>query len=68
MSSFFFIMCITKPTQIVSHNIPFLAGKIFVNIMIRPILMGTYLQDKITDHLPNFIVIKNLSEAPYEED
>ena len=63
LSSFFLQLCITKPTQIVSYNRPSLVDNIFVNIYDKTIFGGNLL-DKITDHLPNFIIIKNLPLKP----
>ena len=59
LSSSFLQPCITKPTRIVGYNRPFLVDNIFVNIYDKTIFSGNLL-DKITDHLPNFIIIKNL--------
>ena len=63
VSSSFLQPCITKPTRIVSYNRPSLVDNIFVNIYDKTIFGGNLL-DKITDHLPNFIIIKNLPLKP----
>ena len=55
--------CITKPRQSFSYNRPSLIGKIYVNIYDKTVFSGNLL-NKITDHLPNFIIIKKpLSET-----
>ena len=59
MSSNFLQPCITKPTRIVKYNRPSMVDNIFVNIYDKGIHSGNII-DKITDHLPNFVVIKNL--------
>ena len=56
--------CITKPTRIVSYNRPSLVDNIFISEYDKTILSGNVL-DKITDHLPKFIIIKNLSLKPW---
>ena len=63
MSSSSLQPCITKPTQIVSYNRPSLVDNIFVNTYDKTIFSGNLL-DQITDHLANFIMIKNLSLKP----
>ena len=63
MSSSFLQPCITKPIRIFSYNRPSLVGNIFVNIYDKTIFSGNLL-DKVTDHLLNFINIKNLSLKP----
>ena len=63
MSSSFLQPCISKHTQIVSYNRPSLVDNIFVNKYDQIIFSGNLL-NKITDLLPNFIVIKNLSRKP----
>ena len=51
--------CITKPTGIVNYNRASLVDNIFVNINDKEIHSGN-ITDKITDHLPNFVIIKNM--------
>ena len=51
--------CITKPTRKVKYNRPSLVDNIFVNIYDKEIHSGNII-DKITDHLPNFVIIKNM--------
>ena len=63
MSSSSLQPCITKPTRIVSYNRPSLVDNIFVNTYDKTIFSGNLL-DQITDHLANFIIIKNLSLKP----
>ena len=64
MSSSFLQPCITKPTQTISYDRSSLVDNIFVSIYDKTIFNGNLL-DKITDHLPNFIFIKNLSLKPW---
>ena len=59
MFSNFLQPCITKPTRIVKYNRPSLLGNIFGNIYDKEIHCGNII-DKITDHLPNFVIIKNI--------
>ena len=59
MSSNFLQPCITKPTRTVKYNRPSLVDNIFVNIYDKEIHSGNII-DKITDHLPNFVIIKNM--------
>ena len=59
--------CIAKPTRIVSYNRPSLVDNIFANTYDKTIFSGNLL-DKITDHLPDFIIIKNLSETSNKKD
>ena len=49
--------CITKPTRIVKNQKPTLIDNIFVNTIESPICGN--LIEKISDHLPNFIIIEN---------
>ena len=53
--------CPIEPTRIVSGNRPSLVDNIFINITNKNIYSGNLL-DKLTDHLPDFVVIKNLNK------
>ena len=59
MSSNFLQQCLTKPTRIVKYNRPSLVDNTFVNIYDKEIHSGNII-DKITDHLPNFVIIENM--------
>ena len=59
MSSNFLQPCITKPTRTVKYNRPSLVDNIFVNIYDKEIHSRNIIE-KITDHLPNFVIIKNM--------
>ena len=50
--------CILGPTRILPGQKPSLVDNIFTNIIEKNIYSGNF-TDKITDHLPNFAVIKN---------
>ena len=49
--------CITQPTRIVEHQRPSIIDNIFINSNEEPI--SGNLIDRISDHFPNFILIKN---------
>ena len=51
---------INKPTRVVDRHKPSLLDNIFTNAIDKDITTGN-LTDKITDHMPNFIIMKNLS-------
>ena len=61
MYSHFLHPCILEPTRIVSHNRPSLLDNIFINIHNKIIHSGNLL-DKISDHMPNFLIIENILE------
>ena len=50
---------INKPTRVVNRQRPSLLDNIFTNAIDKDITAGN-LTDKITDHMPNFIIMKNL--------
>ena len=54
--------CITEPTRIVNRNRPSLVDNIFSNT-VEECISGNLL-DKISDHLPSFIVIENVKNKP----
>ena len=49
--------CITQPTRIVEHQRPTIIDNIFINSKEEPI--SGNLIEWISDHFPNFILIKN---------
>ena len=59
--SHFFQPCITEPTRIVGRNKPFLIDNIFINTCTRSLNAGNII-DKISDYLPNFLIIQNFKE------
>ena len=59
ITSTFLQPCITEPTRIIQGNRPSLVDNIFTNIFNKELYSGNIL-DKITDHLPNFLIIKNI--------
>ena len=63
MSSSFLQTCITKPPKKKKKNRPSLVEDIFLNIFDKIIFSGNLLH-KITEYLPNFIIIKNLPLKP----
>ena len=60
MYSNFFQPCITEPSRIVGKNKPSLIDNIFINTCTKSLNAGSI--DKISDHLPNFLIIQNLKE------
>ena len=61
MYSHFFQPCITEPTRNVGRNKPSLIDSIFINTCTKSLNAGNII-DKISDHLPNFLIIQNLKE------
>ena len=59
MTSNFLQPCLTEPTRIIQGNRPSIVDNIFTNIFDKELYRGNLL-DKITDHLPNFLIIKNI--------
>ena len=59
MTSNFLQPCITEPTRIIQGNRPSIFDNIFTNIFDKELYSGKLL-DKITDHLPNFLIMKNI--------
>ena len=53
--------CILEPTRIVKGQRPSIVDNIFTNIIDKEIISGNFLE-KISDHLPNFTIIKDLSK------
>ena len=54
--------CITEPTRIINGNKPSLVDNIFSNTVERCISGNIF--DKISDHLPNFVMISNVKSKP----
>ena len=64
MYSFLYQPCIVEPTRIVSRNKPALLDNIFINVIEKDIKSGNFIS-KISDHLPNFLIINDLiSKVP----
>ena len=61
MYSNFLQPCITEPTRILLGNRPSLVDNIFINIIDKNLHSGNLL-DKLTDHLPNFVIIENMNK------
>ena len=61
MYSNFLQPCITEPTQIVPGNRPSLVDNTFINNIDKNLHSGNLL-DKLTDHLPNFVIIENMNK------
>ena len=53
--------CAIEPTRIVPGNRPSLVDNTFINIINKNTYSGNLL-DKLTDHLPDFVIIKNLNK------
>ena len=60
MSQFNLQPTINKPTRIVKNQQPSLIDNIFVNSLDKDIITGN-LVSKITDHMPNFMIMKDQS-------
>ena len=52
--SHFLQPCITEPTKMIDGQRPSIVDNIFTNIFAKSLNSGN-LDDKITDHLPNFL-------------
>ena len=61
MYSHFLQPCITEPTRIVGRNKPSLIDNIFINTYTKSLNAGNII-DKISDHLPKFLIIQNHKE------
>ena len=55
--------CIIKPSRIINGQKPSIVDNIFTNIINKNITSGN-LFSKISDHMPNFILIENLVHKP----
>ena len=58
MYSNFLLPCIKEATRAIINNRPTLIDNIFVNVIDKEIYSGNLIA-KISDHMPNFIVINN---------
>ena len=54
--------CITEPTRIINGNKPSLIDNIFSN-SVEACISGNIF-DKITDHLPSFVIVENVKNKP----
>ena len=59
MHSNVFQPCILEPTRNTSNNRPSLLDNIFTNIHDKEVYSGNKI-DKISDHVPNFVIINNI--------
>ena len=59
--SHFFQPFITEPTRIIGRNKSSLIDNIFINACTKSLNAGN-ITEKISDHLPNFLIIQNLKE------
>ena len=55
----YFQPCILEPTRYTDHSKPSLVDNIFINSVDKKTTSGNII-DKITDHLPNFIILENI--------
>ena len=62
MYSHFFQPCITEPKRTAGRNKPSLIDNIIINTCTKSRNVGGNIIDKISDHLPNFLIIQNLKE------
>ena len=65
MYSNFLQPCITEPTRLIKKQKPSLIDNIFVNFVNKKIISGNLI-DKISDHLPNFVIIKDRNNKQRE--
>ena len=61
MNSNLHLPCITEPTRIADKQKPTLIDSIFVNLLSKELKSGNLIK-KISDHLPNFINVKNIKQ------
>ena len=54
--------CIIAPTRIVSGNKPSLVDNIFINTVEKCISGNLF--EKISDHMPNFVIFENAKDKP----
>ena len=59
MAAFNLQATINKPTRIVRNQKPSLIDNFFTNALDKNIVTGN-LVSKITDHMPNFLIMKNI--------
>ena len=60
MYSNFLHTCITEPIRFIKKQKPSLIDNMFVNFFNKQIISGNFF-DKISDNLPNFVVIKDIN-------
>ena len=60
MSSNFLYPCITERTRLIRKQKPGLIDNMFVNFFNKKLISGN-LFEKISDHLPSFVVIKDIN-------
>ena len=53
--------CVIEPARIVDEQKPTLIDNIFVNLFNKDLKSGN-LVEKVSDHLPNFIIIKKINK------
>ena len=53
---------IVKKTKILANNRPSLVDNIFINTLGKEITSSDNLVDKISDHMPNFVIVKDILE------
>ena len=58
MFSNYFQPCIIEPTRVIGNNRPSLIDNIFINTIEKEIYSGNLIS-KLSDHMPNFIIIQN---------
>ena len=63
MMSNTFQPCILEPTRLVASNRPTLIDNIFINTIEKEVQSGNLMQ-KLSDHLPQFILIKDIKQRP----
>ena len=59
--------CILEPTRVVNGNKPSLIDNIFTNAINKKIVSGNLL-NKISDHMPSFIIASNILTPHNKED
>ena len=62
MYSNFLQPCITQPTRALGKSRPTLIDSIFVNTYDKQLFAGNLL-DKVSDHLPNFLIINDIKNS-----
>ena len=67
MNSNLHLPCINEPTRIVDKQKPTLIDNTFVNLPSKELKSGNLIK-KISDHLPNFINIKNINKKTSKQN
>ena len=60
MYSNFLQPSIIEPSRVVTNNRPTLIDNIFLNVIDKEIYSGNFIA-KISDHMPNFVIINNFT-------